>query len=145
MSTEPDFVYFDLGGEELGPPPDVGPSPYSSPSSGSPQDDDFDLGPPPEVAAPALAGFTSTSIISPRGSIGAPATPGPDSWDCVETTEVAWAEDPETGKLVKANEYAVVGELGSGSFGHVFEVERRVGEEPYRRFGKRLAMPAHTL
>jgi len=39
-----------------------------------------------------------------------------------------------TGRVTGVNDYVVMGSLGSGAFGTVVEVERRVGESPYRRF-----------
>jgi len=123
--------------DDLGPPPDVGPPPVAGFQFPPPPDsgvDDFgDLGPPPD--APSSSNLTVAGAGTPTPKPSSPPPPPPErEWDCAEALEVAWEEEPMSGKLVRANDYAVVGELGKGSFGRVFEVERRAGEEPFRRF-----------
>ena len=122
-----DVTYFDFEVDDLGPPPDQAPQPGFEPDElGDPSDDM-----PP--APPFLYGRSNPPISSAPAPTAVNDS-SPEDWDCTETLTVDWGETPSTGKITSANEYQVVGELGSGSFGQVFEVERRVGEEPWRRF-----------
>lgn len=57
-------------------------------------------------------------------------------WDCCFTQDVRWHKD-EAGRQT-VNQYALLGELGKGSYGRVQLCERRVGPPPWRRFAMKI-------
>jgi hypothetical protein len=118
--------------------------------------DDFDdeLGMPPDLPPPAgftgvalavllgdglggarplpeLAPLAAAAAVLESGVASAPTPSSPVPWDCVETAAVVWDEGAGGDQLVRANEYYVVGDLGSGSFGRVFEVSARACTPPH--------------
>ena len=87
--------------------------------------------PLPELAPLAAAAVLESSVgVHDSGAASAPTPSLPVPWDCVETAAVVWDEGAGGDQLVRANEYYVVGDLGSGSFGRVFEVSARACTPP---------------
>lgn len=95
---------------------------------------DDDLGPPPSPSAQSSAFIygvaptqnapTESTSAAEGVTISPPevADVASKAWNCVETFEVDWEEEGHSGKVTRANSYSVIKELGSGSFGRVFEV-----------------------
>ncbi|CAM9202068.1 unnamed protein product [Choristocarpus tenellus] len=57
-------------------------------------------------------------------------------WDCLFTSMVRWSRDEKGNQIV--NDYALLKEIGHGSYGRVYLCERRVGQLPYRKFAMKI-------
>lgn len=136
---ESSIDFINLDGDDLGPPPDVGPSPIVLPNTMLVGDDDFDddLGSPPTMGpssiiipsiqqqAAAVSSLNDDNIVfddSITPSMEVSEASSKTSWHCVESFDVKWDEDDFSGNIKSANEYKVLNSLGSGSFASVYQV-----------------------
>jgi hypothetical protein len=121
---DPSVEFINLDGDDLGPPPDMGPTPIAfSPSTivNNDFDDEDDLGAPPNITPPSII-LPTTTTTTTTNEIETENHVASSTWQCVQTFEVKWDEDDFSGNLKSANEYKVMNMLGSGSFASVYQV-----------------------